>query len=502
MAKIGTGRMLPLMKLNRFYARQLWNAVNQTSRSATTLAVGEPTGPSVKTDIPGPKSKQLMDELSELQLTASVQLFADYDRSQGNYLVDVDGNTLLDVYMQISSMPLGYNHPDMLKSMDNPHNIKSVVNRPALGVFPGADWPKKLKSVLMSVAPPGMPCLNTMMCGSCSNENAFKNIFIWYQRTKRGKEMTFTPDEMESCMLNMPPGSPSLSLLSFKGAFHGRTLGALSTTRSKHIHKIDVPAFDWPVASFPVYKYPLEENVRENEAEDRRCLAEVEDLIEKYKKRGSPVAGIVVEPIQSEGGDNEASPKFFQELQRIAKKHGSALLVDEVQTGGGPTGKMWCHEHFNLDSPPDIITFSKKMQLGGYYMKPEFKPQLGYRVFNTWMGDPGKLVLLQSVVEVIKRDNLLDVVQKSGKKLQQGLYQLQKEFPALINSARGRGTFLAINCSDTKLRDDVVARLRKKGIQSGGCGEIAVRLRPALIFQEHHADIFLDRFRQVLAETK
>lgn len=80
-----------------------------------------------------------------------------------------------------------------------------------------------------------------------------------------------------------------------------------------------------------------------------------------------PVAGIIVEPIQSEGGDNEASPYFFQQLQKIAKKHGAGLLIDEVQTGGGATGKMWCHEHFNLESPPDIVTFSKKMLTGGFY---------------------------------------------------------------------------------------------------------------------------------------
>lgn len=80
-----------------------------------------------------------------------------------------------------------------------------------------------------------------------------------------------------------------------------------------------------------------------------------------------PVAGIVVEPIQSEGGDNEASPFFFQQLQKIAKKNGAGLLLDEVQTGGGPTGKMWCHEHFNLECPPDIVTFSKKMLTGGFY---------------------------------------------------------------------------------------------------------------------------------------
>uniref|UniRef100_A0A0A9YM18 (S)-3-amino-2-methylpropionate transaminase n=1 Tax=Lygus hesperus TaxID=30085 RepID=A0A0A9YM18_LYGHE len=464
-----------------------------------SLVPGEPEGPSMKTSsVPGPKSQQLIKELEKIQQAGSVALFADYDKSIGNYMVDVDDNVFLDVFSQIASIPVGYNHPGVLKLLSDPHNVKTIANRPALGVMPGADWPEKLKSVLLSVAPPGHNQVTTMMCGSCSNENAYKMMFMNYMKKKRGGD-DFTKEEMDSCMINMPPGAPKLSILSFKGAFHGRTLGVLSTTHSKAIHKLDVPAFDWPIANFPQYKYPLEEFKRENQQEDEKCLAEVEELIVKYSKI-APVAGITIEPIQSEGGDNEASPEFFQKLQKITKKHGCGYLIDEVQTGCGSTGKMWCHEHFNLESPPDIVTFSKKMQLGGFYHSSDFMVKGAYRIFNTWLGDPGKIVILQGVVEAIKKDNLLKQVQDTGKVLRSGLDSLEKKYPQHINSIRGRGTFLAFNAPNPGQRDKIVGNMKQEGVIIAGCGDLAVRLRPALVFQPHHAEIFLGKLEKVLSQ--
>lgn len=80
-------------------------------------------------------------------------------------------------------------------------------------------------------------------------------------------------------MLNQKPGSPDLTVLSFKSGFHGRLFGSLSATRSKAIHKVDIPAFDWPVAPFPQLQYPLEDNVQANEAEEKKCLEEYEQIL-------------------------------------------------------------------------------------------------------------------------------------------------------------------------------------------------------------------------------
>ncbi|KAG8195444.1 hypothetical protein JTE90_013896 [Oedothorax gibbosus] len=467
--------------------------------SVRHLSTGEPDGPKIVTqDIPGPKSNQLKTELGNLQNPSTVQLFIDYAKSTGNYLCDVDGNVFLDVYNQISSMPLGYNHPSLIAAVRDPANMDAFVNRPALGVLPPSDFVARLNSSLMSIAPPGLKEIQTMACGSCSNENAFKAVCFWYKNKERGGSPP-TEQDLRSCMVNEAPGASNLSILSFMGGFHGRTFGALATTHSKPIHKLDVPSFNWPIADFPKYRYPLEDNARENKAEDERSLAHVEDLIETFRRK-RPVAGLIVEPIQAEGGDNHASDDYFRKLRKLCLDKGVAFICDEVQTGGGPTGKFWAHEHWNLEVPPDVVTFSKKMLTGGYFYRDEFRPKEGYRVFNTWLGDPSKMVLLQEVIKVVKAQGLVKGMEVTGGHLVKGLEKIEKESKGKIRNVRGRGTFAAMDFVDASARDKAVKALHKKGIHCGGSGYKTLRIRTALIFENKHADIFLDNLSQVLNE--
>jgi len=451
----------------------------------------------MKTAVPGPTSDKLKGDLNKIQAMDSVSFFVDYDKSYGNYVVDADGNTMLDVFTSISSIPIGYNHPNLMKAFDDPHDFKALINRPALGVYPATDWAERLNKVLMSVAPQGLDQVTTMMCGSCANENSFKMMYFKYMDDLRGGR-DFTQEEMDSCMVNQAPGTPKLSVLSFHGGFHGRTAASLSCTHSKPIHKLDVPLYDWPVADFPRYKYPLEEHVRENAAEDQRCLAMVEEILENQKKIGNPCAGMIVEPIQSEGGDYHGSKEWFQGLQKVCARHNCAYMIDEVQTGGGPTGKIWAYEHFDLPEAPDIVSFSKKMLTGGIYHKKAFRPKQAYRIFNTWVGDPSKLILLDAVLKTIKQDNLLANTEAAGKTLLDGLKGLEKKFPQYLHSSRGLGTFCAVDCDSGARRDTILARLRNEGVNCGGCGSAAIRLRPALIFTPDHANIFLDKMEKVL----
>ncbi|OAA32027.1 4-aminobutyrate aminotransferase [Moelleriella libera RCEF 2490] len=455
----------------------------------------EPAAPVLKTSIPGPKASEAIKELDAVFETRSINMIADYTQSAGNYIADPDGNVLLDVYAQIASIPVGYNNSELRKIASTPEMIDAIVNRPALGNFPSHNWAELLKSGVLKVAPKGLDNVYTAMAGSDANEIAYKAAFMYRRQQERGgPEVDFTAQELETVMNNQSPGSAQLSILSFKTSFHGRLFGCLSTTRSKPIHKLDIPAFDWPQATFPQLKYPLEQHVEENAKAEQASLDEVEHLIKTWHL---PPAAVVVEPIQSEGGDNHASPAFFQKLRALTTKHNILLIVDEVQTGVGATGKFWAHDHWNLQEPPDMVTFSKKAQTAGYYYRSkDLRPNKPYRQFNTWMGDPSKVLLFRGIIDEIERHDLVNHTAKVGDYLYGKLESLAGKYPEHFQNLRGKGqgTFIAF---DNPKRDAFLAKAKTFGINIGGSGAEAVRLRPMLIFQEHHADILIEALEKV-----
>ncbi|KDN50858.1 GATA_USTMA 4-AMINOBUTYRATE aminotransferase (GABA-AT) [Tilletiaria anomala UBC 951] len=474
-------------------------------RSLATAAgfANEPTSPSIVTDsVPGPISKQLSAEIGKWQEDRAHWFAVDYEKSAGNWIADADGNVLLDVFAQIASIAVGYNHPEILKLARSDEFITAAINRPALGNFPPAKWTSWVESGLGSVRPQGLHNIFTAMCGSCANENAFKAAFMAYTARQRGSDAEFTPEELKSCMKNEAPGSPDLAILSFTSAFHGRLFGSLSSTRSKEIHKLGIPAFkNWPAVPWPAVKYPLSEYSRENNAAEQQTLAEVEAVIVDRKKNGGgEIAAVIVEPIASEGGDQHASNTFFKGLRDITARHGVFFIVDEVQTGVAATGKFWAHEYWGLDSPPDFVTFSKKMQAAGFYHKLETRPNLPYRSFGTWLGQPTAILQARAIIDIIRDESLLSNVQSVGAHIFSSLSALSAKYPAHIRSLRGegKGTFIAFDAKDAPTRDILLGKLRAKGVNVGGCGTAAIRLRPMLVFQQHHADIFLGKLEEVL----
>ena len=215
----------------------------QPRRFSTSLDIaGEPAGPAmILTSFPGPEQTRYTDELGQRTCNLAVKFPVDMSKSIGNYIADVDGNVYLDVFMNISSTCMGYNHPDVLAAARSDQMVSLVANRTASGVHPLSESAELLEQAFFAdgVAPAGFNRVATAVCGSTAVEAAFKHAFISYAQQKRGGMGVLpTEEEYASCMKNQGPGSPNYAILSFNKGFHGRMFGCLSTTRTAPLHKV------------------------------------------------------------------------------------------------------------------------------------------------------------------------------------------------------------------------------------------------------------------------
>lgn len=350
-----------------------------------------------------------------------------------------------------------------------------------------------VRDILLPLAPKGLSeVLVNCGCGSNANEDAFKIAFAYAMKNRRGGAAP-SAQEIEQALNNK---GEQLSIVSFRGAFHGRSLGALSSTHSKAIHKIGSPRFDWPAATFPDIKYPYHENEAHNTKEENRSLDELEKIFKTSKKQ---IAGVIIEPILAEGGDKMASPTFYLGVQEIAHRNDALFIVDEVQTGGGSTGKFWAHTLWGPRVDPDIVTFAKKLQVSGLFYKPHLRPQRPFAIYNTSHGDPVRLLNLRKITEVIATDDLLRQSERVGMLLKNGLIALSNKYP--ISNVRGHGLFLSYDLPTPDLATQFVKDTLSFGVNVGTCGERSIRVRPSLIFETKHANIYLDRVEYALKES-
>jgi 4-aminobutyrate aminotransferase/(S)-3-amino-2-methylpropionate transaminase len=327
-------------------------SLTPASRAFSFTIPGEPSGPSVKTQMPGPKNVELTNKLGDVacNLMTHVGFTVDVQKSKGHYVADADGNVLLDLFMNISSNAMGHMNQDVLDFARTDEVVMQVANRTVNGYHPDVNFKDILDEAFISVAPPGMNRVSSSICGSCATETAMKHAIAKYAHDKRGG-MDMMPEDMDhwlnSCMNNEAPGTPNYAIMSVRGGFHGRLFGSLSASTSKAIMKMDVPAFDWPKMDAPLYKYPLADNAEYNHQQDLKSLKSMEDNIKRYEEeKGIEVAAIIIEPILAEGGDINCSNWFMNEIRNRTKAMGKYMIIDEVQTGVVTSGKFWAHENF------------------------------------------------------------------------------------------------------------------------------------------------------------
>jgi 4-aminobutyrate aminotransferase/(S)-3-amino-2-methylpropionate transaminase len=400
------------------------------------------------------------------------RLRVDLSKSLGVNIVDSNGKSYIDMYNNIASLPLGYNHPDLINAMQRGDWNQHLFQRQSLGVLPPDNWEECIDNSIGRLNP-DESIYDLKLIGSCGSnaiENALKTVFLYKARNEK-----FLVDE--SSLLNI---SPKYSILSFKGAFHGRTIGALSATRSKVSHKWGIPAFDWPMATYP-----------RNIEEEISTLSDVKYQLENDKN----IAGIIIEPIAAEGGDIHASPSFFKELNSLSNQHNVPLIVDEVQTGLG-TGKPWGHTSWGCY--PDILVFSKKTQVSGFFMKGKYQAD-EWEIFNTYNGDALRVLQLGTILDIINDGNLFESSKTIGDKLLNEIKILSNLYPDLITNVRGEGFLIAF---DTPSMSILLKNMEESGILASTCGSTSIRLRPSLIFNANNCNEFLERFENSLIITK
>jgi 4-aminobutyrate aminotransferase/(S)-3-amino-2-methylpropionate transaminase len=449
--------------------------------------------------VPGPRTRELAARGGFDMQGIYRALVIDDVASLGPYAVDVDGNVLLDLFANFALGALGYNHPAVMAVTRSAAFAHASANPTSTPFVTTPAWFDFLETLESRFAPRGMTKVFCVDAGGEGVEAALKAAFIVHAERRREREglpknpLELGAEEQRAILDNK--GTDAV-VVSFEGAFHGRGLGPLSATHSKVIHKADLPAFRWPMAPFPANRFPLAHHAEENARAEASALEALAAILDA--KRGK-VAAILVEPVQSEGGDRHASPAFFRKVQELAAAAGAAFVLDEVQTGVGISGTLWAHEQLELPRPPDLVCFGKKMQMGGFFATPDFVIGQFGRMYQTRNGDRARAMIAASILRTVVDEHLLERVRTVGAHFLAGLEELAARYP-LVTEPRGRGFLLAFDLPTPAVRDDFLKRALQRGVFASYTGSRSVRLRPHLITEKEHVDDALGVFAAVLGE--
>lgn len=459
--------------------------------------IGEASGPQILTSsIPGPKSSAYLSGLSSNIDISRLDIPIDLSNSLGNYCKDLDGNEFLDLSCQMGTLSLGYNHPRLLQFSKSPEVTRHVTSRVSMSMFNTHDLQSIVDSAFSGMYPANLDYIYTFICDNCTNEVALKFAFIEYQARKRDDPKSISQTDLDSCMTNSLPGTPNLSVLSFEGSVHGKMMGGLAISSSQDFDSSGLPSKAWPKVGVPNYQYPLDLHQQHNLDEDQRVLAEVERTIDACD---SEVVGVIIEPIQTENAGFVFSANFANQLRSLLTSRGLAMIVDETSIGYHSTGKMWAHEHWALESPPDIVSVASKMMSGAVFTTKRFVPTHLAQHMHTWWGDVPRLALLAKQNEFLEEAQVASIVSEAGYKLKSKLEKLVRK--GLIEGVRGMGTFLTFDLKDAAARDALVEALRLNGVLVTRSGERSINLRPSLIFEKKHAKIFTKILKKCLVSV-
>lgn len=401
----------------------------------------------------------------------------DFEKSQGSYLHDArSGQKYLDFFSFFASLPVGFNHPMLqhepfLKAM---HRVCMV--KPSNSDVYSTEYAEFVDTFAKIAGRPGFSHFFFISGGALAVENALKAAFDWKVR----KNLAAGKGELGSQVIH------------FREAFHGRSGYTMSLTNTDIKKTQYFPKFNWPRILNPKCIFPMtEENTHHVMAQEQEALTAIHQAI---AANPDDIAALIIEPIQSEGGDNHFRPEFLMALRQICNEHEIIFIADEVQTGIGLTGKMWCYEHF--DFQPDIVVFGKKTQICGIMSNKRVNEvdsvfKVPSRINSTFGGNLVDMVRCQRYLEIIEQTQLLDHVNQIGPFVQAGLRQIALETGAISN-VRGRGLLIAFDCETPSARNHLIKHLYHNHMIVLACGEKSVRLRPSLTLTQADAETGLD----------
>jgi 4-aminobutyrate aminotransferase len=437
--------------------------------------------PKIKTRPPGPKSRKLIarDERYVSQsYTRAYPTVLSY--AQGAYIWDVDGNCYIDFHSGIGVCSTGNCHPQVVEA------IKRQVDKSVH--FASADFYHepvgKLAEKLAKIVPGEVPRRTFF---SNSGAEAVEAGFKLARYNKRKPRM-----------------------IAFIGAFHGRTMGALSLTCSKGTQRRYFAPLVPEVTHVPyAYCYRCPFNLTYPKC-SLACIQFIEDEILQKVAPAEEVAAIAVEPIQGEGGYIVPPPRWLPALKALAEKYGILLIMDEVQSGMGKTGKMFAMEHWNVTA--DIVLVAKALAsgvpLGACIADRKLMSWEPGAHSTTFGGNPMACAAASATIELLE-NGLMRNAQRMGNYIMKRLNAMMRRY-AIIGDVRGKGLMIGIEFVKSRKTKEPAAELAtwiadecfRHGLMLLTCGKNSVRFLPPLIISQDTVDQALEIFEKVVAKAQ
>jgi len=438
-------------------------------------------GPKIKTALPGPNAKRILagdEKYISPSYTRSYPLVAKQGR--GIVITDVDGNEFLDFSAGIAVTSTGHCHPEVVAAIQK--QAGELIH------MSGTDFYYEnmvtLAERLSKIAP--MPGPHRIYYGNSGAEAIEAALKLARYHTKRQ------------------------NVIAFFGAFHGRTMGALSLTASKPQQK---RRFGPGVPGVTHVRYPdvyrgCEGGAQDAEAFALGCARFIEDKLFKTILAPEEVAAIFVEPVQGEGGYVIAPTVFMKELRRICDQYGILLVADEVQSGAGRTGKWWAIEHTGVQ--PDIVCMAKGiasgMPLGIMMSRADIMDWVPGSHASTFGGNPVCIAAALATLDVIEKEGLLANSAEVGSHMLKRMADWPRKHK-LVGDVRGRGLMVGVEIVKDKKtkeygaaeRDRIIELAFERGLLFLGCGPSTIRIAPPLVVSKDEADVAVDVLDECIA---